>query len=327
MSLQAQDSDLRQATADVLAAWRAELSLLVGGIFDADRSERIATPSENGLALSGAADGRSDVVLVLPSSDVLRPVVKLPLASDSVLRSVLDYELEKLSPVPPDQVYYDFQATSRDRATKSAELSLRIIRRDIVDRAASQCRIAGLAVGAIRFGDDPVPADRRHFPIERSAWLRGVWRRWSVAILGCAALAMLLAVLLAAYLRGAATLDALSDELLDTGARASRAEQLQHRIEHASKQLAFLSEQKRTPPFAAILADIARILPDGSWLTGLDIQGGKIRIEGYSRSASDLIAVFDRSGRFANAQFAAPVTESATPGVERFDLSFEVARP
>ena len=327
MSLEAEAGDFKDAAREVLNAWRAQLGLLAGGLFDADRSERIATIADGVLSISGAADGRGDVVLVLPSGDVLRPAVRLPLASQSVLRSALDYELEKLSPVPPEQIYYDFQVVSRDRAAKAAEIALRIIRRDIVDGAVGQCRAAGLAVGTIRFDGDPRPADRRHFPGDRAAWLRGVWRRWSIAILGGAMLAALLAMMLAIYLRGAATLDALSDELLDAGGHASRAEQLQHRIEHASKQLAFLSERKRTPPFAAILADIARTLPDGSWLTQLDIQGNKIRIEGTSRSASDLIAVFDRSGRFTNAQFAAPVTQGAEPGVERFDLSFEVAKP
>lgn len=315
--------DLRQAAAEVLSAWRVELAALFGDAFGPDRSELLVAYADDGIE-AGASDGRRDAVPVLPAAAVLRPVVRLPFASHSVLRSALTYELERLSPVPPDQIYFDFRVLSRDRAAKSAEIELRIIRRDIVDDAARRCRVAGLAVGAIRFGDDALPADPRHFPVDRHALLLGLWRRWSVALLGGATILLLLAVLLAAYLRGSSRLDALSDALQDEGTHAARAEQLQQRIERASAQLAFLAKQKHAPLFAAILADIAHVLPDDSWIAEFDMSGGRIRIGGYSRSASDLIAVFDRSGRFTNAQFAAPVTQGATPGIERFDLTFEI---
>ncbi len=317
--------ETKSASAEIFAAWRSELSAAAGDVFAGDRSEVLAHYVEGRIVVSGPADARRDAVLVLPPDGMLEPVLRLPSASHAVLRSALNYELEKLSPIPPEQVYFDFRVTGRDHATKSAEIALRIIRRDIVDDALRQCRAAGLAIGTIRFGSDPCPADRRHFPVDRKAWLLGLWRRQSVALLGGAVLALLLAVLLAAYLRGASTLDALTDELLDAGAHASRAEQLQQRIARASTQLAFLSEQKRAPLFAATLAEVTRTLPDGSWLTELDLSGGKIRIEGYSPAAADLIAVFDRSGRFANAQFAAPVTQGPQPGIERFDLTFEIA--
>jgi general secretion pathway protein L len=316
-------NDLRQATAEVFSAWRLKLGALAGGAFGPNRSELVAV-YEDGALRPGAGDGRRDAVLVLPAAAVLRPMVRLPIASDNVLRRALGYELEKLSPVPPDQVYFDFRVLGRDRAAKTAEIELRIIRRDIVDDAVRLCRAQGLAAAAIRFGDDPRRADPRHFPVDRNAMLLSFWRRWSTALLGGAMLMLLSVVLFAAYLRGSSQLELLTDELLAESVRAAHAEHLQTRIERASAQLAFLAEQKRSPPFAAILADIAHILPDGSWLTELDISGGKIRVEGFSRSASDLIAVFDRSGHFTNAQFAAPVTQSATPGIERFDLTFEI---
>jgi general secretion pathway protein L len=274
---------------------------------------------------AGLIGGRRDAVLELPSSGVLRPTVRLPNASPRVLREALTYELEKLSPIPPDQVCFDFRILSRDREANTAEVELRIIRREIVDGALRQCRAGDIAIESIRFEGDPRPADAQAFPVDRVAMLRGVWRRHSLALLGAMAAVLLIAALLALYQRGAATLDALSEEMVMEGARASRVEQLQHRIDQAGTQLAFLSRQKQQPLFAAVLADVAHTLPEGSWIGELAMSGNKIRLSGYSRSASDLIALFDRSGRFVNAQFSAPVTQSATPGVERFDLTFEVA--
>jgi general secretion pathway protein L len=265
-----------------------------------------------------------DVVLELPAEDVLRPTVRLPYASERVLRSALNYELEKLSPVSPEEVYFDFKLLKRDRAENAADVELRIIRRDVVDPLVALCRAAGLKVAAIRFAGDARDADPNTFPADKTAALRSQWRRNNVALVAGAAAALLLALVFVTYMRGSEALDALSDQVASEGMRAARVEQLNSRIERTTQQLAFLGQQKRAPLFAQILADVARALPDGTWISEIDVTGNKIRIEGSSRAASDLIAVFDRSGRFANAQFAAPVTQGGAPGIERFDLTFEV---
>jgi general secretion pathway protein L len=158
------------------------------------------------------------------------------------------------------------------------------------------------------------------------AALKSRWRRNATAIVCGGALALFIALLVATYLRGMMILDNVNDLVSDEGVRAARVEQLQSRIERASAQLAFLGRQKRAPLFSAILSDVTRALPDGTWIDQFDMHGARIRISGYSHSASDLIAAFDRSGRFANAQFAAPVTQGPSPGVERFDLTFEIAK-
>lgn len=324
---------MSETVADLLAAWRAELGTLGRKYFGdgdgellvdyhPDLPDRAVRAALAGLA--GTA-GRRDVVLILPSKEVLRPSVRLPYASQRTLRDALKYELEKLSPVSPDEVYFDFEMLARDRASNTVEIALRIIRRDVVDQALRLCRGAGLAVSAIRFEGDARAADPASFPVDRTAHLRAQWRRNNLAILAGAALALLFALLLATYLRGAMTLDALTEAVSEEGVRAARVELLQQRIDRAAAQLTFLGKQKRAPLFAAILADVTRTLPDGTWLTQFDLAGNKIRIEGYSRSAADLIAVFDRSGRFVNAQFAAPVTQGSAPGIERFDLAFEIA--
>jgi len=275
--------------------------------------------------LSQANIGRHDVELSLSSGDVLRPSLRLPRASAQTLRRALGYEIERLSPISPDAVYFDFAVTSRDAASNTVEVELRIIRRDIVDAAVALAHAAGLSVSAIRFEDDPRPADWRAFPVDRSGFLRAQARHRGPALLAGAAAVLLLAIPLALYLRGAAVADDLNDQVFTEGMRAAEVERLRHRIDRTATQFAFLEKQRRAPSFVAVLNDVTRTLPDGTWITEFDLTGNRIRIEGYSHAASDLIAVFDRSGKFTNAQFAAPVTQGTTAGVERFDLTFELA--
>ncbi len=337
---------------DVLAAWRQELASLARVGLGAAPGELEIAPQPAAVSLlwndhpfasvprdpeygaralrqallqaGGEAARRRDAAVVLAGEDVLRPTVRLPYAARETLRSALRYELERLSPIPPDNLYFDFQVLSRDRDANTAEIALRIIRRDIVDEAVRLCRAAGLAPSAIRFEGDPVLADPRAFPVDRTARLMRLWRQWSLAILAAGALVLLLAMVMAAYLRGASALDALTDQVLSEGIQASRVEHLRDRIDQTQAQLAFLAKQKSAPSFAAILAEATHTLPDGSWITQFDKTGRKVRIEGFSHAASDLIAQFDRSGKFTNAQFAAPVTQGPTPDIERFDLTFEI---
>ncbi len=275
--------------------------------------------------LSSAGIKRRDAVLLLSSDDVLRPGVRLPRASRRTLRRALGYEIERLSPISPDEVYFDFAVTGRDPANNSADVELRIIRRDLIDPAVALCHAAGLAISSIRFGEDARPADWRAFPVDRSAFLRSQATRLGPALLAGTAIVLLIAILFTAYLRGAAVADDLADRVSAEGMRAAQVERLRHRIDRAATQFAFLEKQKRAPLFVAVLNDVTRTLPVGTWITEFDLSGNKIRIEGYSRAASDLIAAFDRSGRFTNAQFAAPVTQGISAGMERFDLTFELA--
>ncbi len=348
MSTDESANDPRGTAGEILAAWRAELGALAGHALQGDRDELVVECADETIVLLWAGhelgrvarDGeqtpramrqllgqvkRDDAVLKLAASDVLRPMVRLPYASERVLRSALKYELEKLSPIPPDDVYFDFKLLSRDRAENTAEIELRIIRRDIVDGMIERCRAAGLNVAAVRFENDARDADPNSFPVDRIAALRGQWRRSNVLVLGAAVIVLVLALVFVSYMRGSETLDALTDEIATESISASRVEQLQSRIDRATRQLTFLGQQKRAPLFAQVLADVTHTLPDGTWITEFDMtSGSKIRIGGFSRSASDLIAIFDRSGKFANAQFAAPVTQGAGPGIERFDLTFDI---
>jgi general secretion pathway protein L len=274
--------------------------------------------------LAKAGIRRRDVALLLSADDVLRPSVRLPRTSRQTLRRALGYEIERLSPISPDEVYFDFAATAGDSSASTVQVDLRIIRRDLVDPAIALCHASGLGVGAILFEGEARPADWRAFPVDRGALLCSEARRLGPALLGAAAIFLLIAILIAAYLRGAALADDLADQVSSEALRAAQVESLRHRIDRTVTQFAFLEKQKRAPLFVSVLNDVTRTLPDGTWITEFDLSGNRIRIEGYSRSAADLVAIFDRSGRFTNAQFAAPVTQGGSPALERFDLTFEL---
>ncbi len=253
----------------------------------------------------------------------MRRRFELPAASHATLARAVPFELERLSPIEADRLYYDFSVEESPRKKKQAELELRIVKRSTANSAVALARAAGLRVGAIRFAGDPREADWRSFPLDRGAWLRLKWRQWNVLALAALALTLAVAVVFAAYLRGVAAADALSTEVETAADRAAVVHRLVHEIADVRAQIEFPLAQKRAPFLLAILSELTRVLPNGTWLTEFELDGGKLHIQGFSKSASDVVGEIDRSPMFANAQFMAPL-QSAQNGNERFDLSFDV---
>ena len=270
--------------------------------------------------------GTADVMVQLPGEELLRRRFELPAARRSTLARAVPFELERLSPIEPDRLYYDFTVLQSAKTKKQAELEIRIVKRSSVDAAIELAREAGLRVGAICFAGDAREANWRSFPVDRTAWLKLKWRQWNVLALAGAAILLAMAVIFAAYLRGAAAANELSSELDAASTRAAVVHRLAHQISDVQAQIEFPLAEKRAPFLLRILSELTRELPDGTWLTEFELDSGKVHIQGFSKSASDVVGDIDRSALFANAQFMAPL-QSAQNGNERFDLSFDVKRP
>jgi general secretion pathway protein L len=267
--------------------------------------------------------GTTDVVVRLPQNDVLRRRFELPAASRATLAKAIPFELERLSPIELERLYFDFAVVNTGKTSKQVEVELRIVKRTVVDQAVALVQAAGLNPASIMFEGDAREADWRAFPVDKGAYLRLKWRRWNVFALAGLAIALGAMVIFAAYLRSAAASDALAAEVEAASERTVVIHRLAHDIRDVRAQIEFPLAQKRASLFIAILSEVTRVLPDGTWLTELSVDGNKAHIQGFSKSASDIVGQIDRSPLFANAQFVAPL-QSAQDGAERFDLSFDV---
>ena len=345
----------RDALAQLLQDWRAEWRLLaragaaslrrdagVQSIVDFTAAEIVVSrggggveteiarlpggiPEAHALAMAFArAQLSTDIVLRLPQSEVLRANVWLPQARPWTLRKALHFELERLSPVPPDQLYFDFETVDRDKATNRVELSLRILRRALVDQAAATASAAGLHIAAIAFSGDARQADWQQFPVDRPAFFRLLWQRWNVPALGGLALLLAFAALLAWYARNADAQDQLSDQIALEQRRAAIVTLIERDIARTDRQIGFLARQKQAPLTVAILSEVSETLPDGTWLDEIEIGQDRVHIRGYSHAAADLLGAIDRSGYFADAQFGAPLVRNPNGNVEQFDINFDV---
>jgi general secretion pathway protein L len=261
-----------------------------------------------------------DVAVRFPRASVLHLDLDLPAASRATLRQAASFELARLSPIKPDQLYFDVAAASMGA---KALVTLRAIKRAEVDEAVALCHASGLRVGAIEFEADPRDADWRAYPVDRFALLRFFWLRRGAVVLAAAVLLLLAAVLFGLYLRGASEDNALFSQLVAMNDQLALVHRMQQDASDLRMQIEFPATQKRAPLLLDILAQVTKALPDGTWLTEFAYKDGTAHIQGYSKSPSDLIGDIDQSPYFANAQFEAPLV-GAQDGSERFDMTFDV---
>ena len=354
--IQAEFPDVRAAATFLLRHWREELNALFGGSqtgLSDRRSPEVAVQFGADEIVLGQEDAQrfvelgrvrrdanvartfaaavvrfgfsgQDIRLRFADADVLRPTVKLPGARESVLAGALRYELEQLTPLDAEALYFDYAISARDRASNSVLIGLRIIRKDIVDDAVAHCHSAGLKIASIGFDGDAKDANASRFPVDQTAYRRREWRRRGAGVLAGAVFVLLVGLVLASYARGASQNDALNGKIADEAIAAARVEHIAREVSATRRAFSTLAREKQGPLAVSVLAGLTHTLPNGTWLTSISIDGHKIRIQGNSPDASELISLVDSSGAFANAQFEAPVVQDASLHAEHFSMVFDV---
>ncbi len=136
---------------------------------------------------------------------------------------------------------------------------------------------------------------------------------------------LLLAIIFAISARAADQADALNTLIADAELRAAATTRLEDEMSAIRAQAASVADRKSQPSLVFVLAALTDTLPDGSWLTDIQFDGGKLHIQGYSHAAAELIGRLDRSGHFTNAQFNAPLVRNDSDGTDRFDLTAQAA--
>lgn len=113
------------------------------------------------------------------------------------------------------------------------------------------------------------------------------------------------------------------DEIAETGPRVQQVKHLQDEISDLRRQLDVLSggQERRV---TMLLKELSDVIPADAHLTSLNLRSGRMTLDGFARSASDLITAIEKSRHFKNVSFTSPTTK--TGDRERFSLIAEVER-
>jgi general secretion pathway protein L len=338
---------------DQLDAWRGQLAacvprplrpLLVG------RDRRLLVLPQNGDArlylaeddsrsllgeLNGGVGGLPDpaavaaqvqrTVVVLPADQVLRRSLSFPAQVRENLPQVIRYEMDRLSPFPGDQVYFDTRLGLLSRRGDRILVELALCPRDRADPWLQRLREIGLPVDQVTWEGAWPRANLLPMAERPRRSIRG-WT-WTLA-LGALVLLLAAAALITPLWQREQVLDEIQAELTKARNAAQQVDKLRGDLERARQgSVAVLQRKTDQPRMIDLLRELTVRLPDGTWIQNLDLDKGGIQMRGESSQATALIALLEKSSGVHGVSFASPVTQVAQTGAERFNITFQYARP
>jgi len=227
--------------------------------------------------------------LLLPATSGLRRTLQLPGAARDRLREVLGFEIERQTPFAASDVVYDGRVLQvRDDGQLQVELV-------VVPRARFQSSSDALAgLSSWLAGVDLADADGRPLginllPAPQRRVRANPWRWWNV---------LFLFVFLAGSMLGLTQVlanrrDAAQQLQVEVDARSVQARvvgQQRQRLVDAVEGGAYLQQQRNArPSVVEVIDELARRLPDGTYLEKASIEGGQLTIVGLSNQAAALV--------------------------------------
>jgi general secretion pathway protein L len=275
-------------------------------------------------AVRGAGLKRTPVLLRPAPEQVFRCMLSLPEQAQENLREVLAFEIDRRTPFRPDRVFATHRIVRRQPDQERIEVELIVVPRRTL--APVLTIVAGCGLSSPKM---EIPGPSRHarsvIPVFSPEEGTGHRRPW----LAASAVTLTATLLVAALV---IRLDRLDDERyrLDEAIRvataeAVKADQLREEIAVLSQETAAFLDRKRTaPPLLAVLNEIARLLPDHTWIQEVQVRGKEIQIRGQSASAAGLVELIEYSPTFRKANFTSPITRHPNEERERFHLAFEL---
>jgi general secretion pathway protein L len=263
--------------------------------------------------------GRDRAVLLRPGPEsVLVKAVTLPLAAQSDLRRVLTYELNRITPFEPDEVFWNWSDCSVERQHRRLHLQLWLVPKRSVDPWLSALAAAGVTPSALEVvsaGGAARLIPLRHDPAGER-WDQRVRTGLAATCAGLAAVAVALP-----FLQQSIALQTVEGRIQALKPQVDEAQTLRRRLaEWQSGSDTIREEEQKAADALTVLARLTRLLPDDTYLTDLSLRQRQLTLSGQSAAAARLIAGLSADPMFDNPGFAAPVTRNEAANRDVFSL-------
>ncbi|MCA6120309.1 PilN domain-containing protein [Bradyrhizobium sp. WSM 1704] len=297
----------------------------------ADARRTVRTGSAAGAALPDEvvrAAQKSFVILELTASDIVSRAVSVPAQAKDLLAGIVRNQIERLFPWRASQAVYGFNVVA---GADPGVLNVQVLAtsRATLDEVCNELGALGLRIDRVVAGagrGDAAPAITLWSRLADATDTRLARTRGMIGGMIGGAICLTLAVTIWAFM-AAASADTESEAV------EARLTTLQRQIKGSTSRgpIAALAPAERaralkeTSPVAVVVIEaLARVLPETSYLTELNLDGPTLRIVGLADDAPSLIAPLERSGHFKEVHFFAPTTRNADGGRFVFHIEARV---
>jgi general secretion pathway protein L len=268
--------------------------------------------------------GVRSVLVEVPPERALSKIVNLPRAARHELDRILRFEIGRQFPFPAERAYFAYRQAGEAQESGPIRLEVTAVPREVIAEICEELQRAGLRPRAIVVASGlshhklPLPVD----DVRHGATPRTILDR---ALMGAVVLAAV-AALVSPVMHQRMRLADLDRELtaLKPRAEAALARQSQQR-EDSGRIAAVLHAARDRPTAVALVNELSRALPDGSWLTSLRLSGREIVIDGLSPSAAATALALEQNPSFSAVGFRSAIARDASTGLEHFQLALTVS--
>ena len=310
-----------------LVGWfKAEVATWLPSAWRTDAAPALLAVREDGRIRLMRSDGapldraprRGTRVVVRPGVKALHRRCALPVAALAHLRPIVANQIDRRTPWPADQVWFDAVAIGPNEDDRLVDVRLTVVPRSAAEGLLDSVRALHLVPTALEVEDGvggwvALPLSGKDDT--PSAAVRA--RRWLPAL---AALG-LLALLFGPPLWERAVLTGALDEARRASAEVRR---IAASLEDRKAASAYAERRKAEAPAATVVLEVlSRILPDDVWLSELHLDAGTVLLVGQAADANRLPALLSASPHFADVQFRSAVVREPAGG-DRVQLSARV---
>lgn len=264
------------------------------------------------------------IALRLMKGQGLRRQFKLPMAAEENLAQVIGLEMDRLTPFTQDQVTFATRILSRTKATRQILVELIIAPRDFLESTLDSLSRAGWLPVNVHLETETKINEYNLIPERFKPQGDKLIEMLNIG-LSSAILAIVILILVLPVWMTRIEVTKVQSELKKTTKAAQEVESMREQAEKLLHQAQFLQEKKRTEPILVDAMDeLTRVIPDDTWLNGLQYANHRVVIQGQSPSASVLLKQIEGSRHFKDVSFVSPVTKDAGNNLERFQIAFDV---
>ena len=258
--------------------------------------------------------------LLLPAESGLRRSLLLPAAARERLREVLGFEIERQTPFAMGDVAWDGRVLdARDDGQLQVELV--VVPRVRTDAVVAQLGslsgwLAGIDLADAEgrpLGVNLLPAAQRH--------RRGnPWRIWNIVLAAIALLALALGLSQVLDNRVAAAAQ-LQADVAKRSVQARSVSQQRQRLVDAVEGGSYLQAQRNArPSVVEVMDELARRLPDGTYLEKISIEGGQLSLVGLSNQAAALVGKLEGAKQWRAPALSGALQQDPRMRSDRFTL-------
>jgi len=286
--------------------------------------ERLVKPKtgELGDALRGFRERNAitmqGVTVSLPASRAIVKILTLPKLAERTLGNVLGFEMDRHTPFRAEDVYFAYRIIERDTAAASLKVELTAVPRVSVDALLEEIAEAGFGVSGLVVRLPVTGTSASLLPGSKGTAQGTASGRWRARL---AWMAMVLAVACAVFplAEKQLQLNVLERRVDEVRGEAMQAQAARDRlVELANPSKEFLARRAQTPIAIAVLDELSRIIPDGTWLDRYELSDGVVTMQGESEQAAALLSLIEASDLFRGAQFASTINRNVRTNKDRF---------